>query len=75
MIMSEERYKVSHSAFTAREERFTVHSSHNESDLRSISGTRKVRVDLLRFMLVEGDKAVENVVASRGIVGSTWSHS
>lgn len=49
----------------------TVHSSHDEANLRGVGGTCEVSVDLLLLGLVERNKAVENVVASRGVVGTT----
>ena len=49
----------------------TINSSHHESNLRRISCTRKVSIDLLGFMLVERDEAVEDVVACGSVVSST----
>ena len=50
----------------------TVHRRHDESDLGGIGSTSKVGVYLLRLMLVQRYKAVQDIVAGRGIVGSTF---
>lgn len=46
----------------------TIDCRHDESDLRRVRGTREMSVDLLRLVLVEVDKAVEDVVASRFVI-------
>jgi hypothetical protein len=51
--------------------RLTVDCTHDESDLCCVSGTGEVRVDLLGLCLVERDEAVEDVVASCGIIRAT----
>ena len=56
---------------TERGDWLTVHGGHDEANLRGVSGTCEVGVDLLLLGLVEGNKAVEDVVASRGVVGTT----
>jgi hypothetical protein len=56
-------------------ERLTVDGTHDESDLCCISRTGEVCVDLLSLCLVERDKAVENVVACCGIIGTTCAMS
>jgi hypothetical protein len=48
----------------------TVDSSHDESDLGCVCGARKVCVDLLLLGLVERDEAVQDIIASSGVVGS-----
>lgn len=48
----------------------TIHSRHDESDLGGIGGACEVGVDLLLFCLVQRNEPVENVVASRGVVGT-----
>lgn len=50
--------------------RHTVDRSHDEADLCGISGTCEVSVDLLLLGLVQRHEAVEDVVASGGIVGT-----
>lgn len=50
----------------------TIHGSHDETDLGGIGGTGKMSVDLLGLMLVQGDETVQDVIAGRGIVGSTF---
>lgn len=54
------------------ENKRTVDGSHDEADLCGVRGTGEMRVDLLCLVLVERDEAVQNVVASRGVVGTTW---
>ena len=49
----------------------TIYCSHDEPNLCSVSGTRKVRVNLLLLGLVEGHEAVEDVVTSSSIIGTT----
>ena len=51
--------------------RLTVDSSHDKANLSGVSGTSEVRVDLFGLMLVQRYKAVENIVASSGIVRTT----
>lgn len=51
--------------------RHTVDRSHDEADLCGISGTCEVSVDLLLLGLVQRHEAVEDVVTSGGIVGTT----
>lgn len=46
----------------------TIDSSHDEADLSGVGGAGKVCVDLLVLVLVEADEAVQNVVASSGVV-------
>jgi len=46
----------------------TIYCSHDEADLSCVGGTGEVGVDLLCLMLVEADKAVEDVVAGKSIV-------
>lgn len=47
-----------------------VHCCHHESNLGGISSAGEVRVDLLLLGLVQGNESVEDVVASRGVVGT-----
>lgn len=47
-----------------------VDGRHDESDLGGVGGAGEVGVNLLLLGLVEGDKAVEDVVAGRGVVGT-----
>jgi len=49
----------------------TVHSCHDESDLRCICCSSEMCVDLLGLLLIEGDKSVQNVVACGLIVSAT----
>lgn len=49
----------------------TIDSGHDESNLGRIGGTGEVSVDLLSLGLVEGDEAVQDVVASSSIVRAT----
>lgn len=49
----------------------TIDSGHDESDLSGVSGTCEMGVDLLLLGLVQGDEAVENVVAGGSVVGTT----
>ena len=49
----------------------TIDSGHDEANLGSVSGTRKVCVDLLVLVLVEADEAVQDVVAGSGVVVTT----
>lgn len=51
--------------------RLTVDSGHDETDLRGVSGTGEVGVDLLLFGLVQRHEAVEDVITSGIIVGTT----
>jgi hypothetical protein len=48
-----------------------INCRHDETDLCGISGTCEMCVDLLALMLVKGDEAVQDVVASRAIVITT----
>lgn len=48
----------------------TVDSGHNEPDLGGIGSTGEVGVDLFLLRLVERDEAVEDVVASGGVVST-----
>ncbi len=50
----------------------TVHRSHDESDLGGIGSAGKVGVYLLGLVLVQGYESVQDIIASRGIVGSTF---
>lgn len=50
--------------------KLTVHCSHDESDLGSIGGAGEVSVNLLLLGLVQGNETVEDVIASRSIVGT-----
>lgn len=50
----------------------TVHRSHDESDLGGIGSTGEVGVYLLGLVLVQGYESVQDIIASRGIVGSTF---
>lgn len=54
-------------------EDLTVDGGHDESDLGGIGGTGEVGVDLLGLMLIQGYETVQDVIASRGIVRSTFS--
>lgn len=49
----------------------TVDRSHDESDLCRIRRTCEMCVDLFRLMLVQADKSVQDVIASRRIVIAT----
>jgi len=49
-----------------------INSSHDESNLRRIGGTCEVGIDLLRLCLVQGDEPVEDVVASRSVIGTAF---
>ena len=53
--------------------RRTIDSSHDESNLRRVGGAGEVSIDLLLLRLVERDEAVEDVVASSRIVGTTYT--
>lgn len=52
------------------EKELTVDSGHDEADLGGVGGAGEVGVDLFLFGLVQGDEAVEDVVASSGVVGT-----
>ena len=49
----------------------TIYCGHDEPNLCSVSSTRKVRVNLLLLGLVEGHEAVEDVVTSGSVIGTT----
>ena len=49
-----------------------VDGSHDEADLHGIGGAGEVGIDLFTLMLVKRDKAVEDVLACRIVVGATW---
>lgn len=51
--------------------RHTVDSTHDESYLCGISCACEMGVNLFGFGLVEGDKSVEDVIASRSIIRTT----
>ena len=51
--------------------RLTIHSTHNESYLRCVSGASEVGVDLFRFCLIQRHEPVQDVVACGGIIGTT----
>lgn len=51
--------------------KLTIHCCHDESNLGSVGSAGEVRVDLLLFGLVQGNETVEDIVASRGVVGTT----
>ena len=46
----------------------TINSCHDETNLRRICSAGEMGVNLLSFVLVQGDEAVQNVIASQGIV-------
>lgn len=48
--------------------KLTIDSSHDESDLSGIRRACEMCVDLFRFMLVQADESVQDVVASRWVV-------
>ena len=48
----------------------TIDSSHNESNLRRISRTGEVCVNLLLLGLVEGNEAIQDVIASSRVIGT-----
>lgn len=50
--------------------KLTVHCCHHKSNLGGVSSAGEVRVDLLLFGLVQGNESVEDVVASRRVVGT-----
>ena len=52
----------------------TVHSCHDETDLSGVGGTCKVCVDLLGLMLIQRNETVQDVVACRRIIRSTFSN-
>lgn len=52
--------------------KLTVDSGHDESNLSRVGGASKVSVDLLRLVLVQANEAVEDVVASSGVVVTTF---
>ena len=49
----------------------TINGSHHKAYLRSVRGTSEVGVYLLGLVLVQRDESVEDVVASRSIIGTT----
>lgn len=53
------------------QEILTVDSRHNEADLGGIGCAGEMGVDLLSLVLVQADEAVEDVIASRGVVVTT----
>lgn len=48
-----------------------VNSGHNEANLGGIGSTGEVSVDLLSFVLIQADKAVQDVITSQGIIFTT----
>ena len=52
----------------------TIDSSHDKADLGCIGCTCKVGVDLLGLVLVQRNKPIQNVIASRSIIRSTFSN-
>lgn len=46
----------------------TIYSSHDKADLCGVCRTCEMCVDLLRLVLVEGDEAVQNVVAGLSVI-------
>lgn len=46
----------------------TVDSTHHESYLCGIGSTGEMGIDLFGFGLIQRDKSIENVVASRSII-------
>lgn len=50
----------------------TIHGRHDEADLGGVGGTSEVSVDLFDLVLVQRDETVQDVVAGRGIVRSTF---
>ncbi len=50
----------------------TVDSGHDEANLGRVGGAGEMRVDLLRFVLIQRDETVQNVVASGSIVRTTF---
>ena len=52
----------------------TIDSRHNETYLGGISSASEVGIDLLRFVLVQGDKSVQDIVAGRSVIRSTFSN-
>lgn len=66
--------QVRNSPFTsmgATVRKLTIDSGHDEANLRCVGGTGEVGVDLLSLVLVQANKAVKDVVASRSIVVAT----
>ncbi len=53
--------------------RRTIDSSHDEANLSCIGCTCKVSVDLLGLVLIQRNKTVQDVIASRSIIGSSFS--
>jgi len=49
-----------------------VDGGHDETNLHGVGGAGEVGIDLLALMLVERYKTVEDVLACRIVVGSTW---
>lgn len=70
MMMSNESQYLSMKRFDECAEH-TVNCGHDETDLCGIRSTCEVSVNLLLLGLVERDKAVEDVVAGGGVVGTT----
>jgi len=48
-----------------------IDSGHDESDLCGICCTGEMCIDLLGLVLVQGDKTVEDVIASGGVIVTT----
>lgn len=70
VLLDDDIYGMSAMFLTIKDVGLTVHSSHDEANLGGVSGAGEVSVDLLLLGLVERDETVEDVVASRGVVGT-----
>lgn len=52
----------------------TINSCHHEANLCCVGSTGKVSVYLFGLVLIERHEAVQDVVARRRVVGSTFSN-
>lgn len=50
----------------------TVDSGHDEANLGRVGGAGEMGVDLLGFVLIQGNEAIEDVVARSSIIGTTF---
>lgn len=48
-----------------------VDSCHDEADLGGVSSASEMGIDLLGLVLIQADEAVQNIIASQGVVLTT----